>query len=631
VRCERTEFTWSAQPKLLVRTDAKYIKGMLNNPDIQPNAAMNRWIAAILLFDFAIEHTPGISHAPDGLSRSPGAPEDPVDDEDPEEWIDRACGFAILAVNWRNTARPEIGALLQNSGNPYEGAENDTEFISVFSNHVNPYTLNAEEVNMIEEVFVLAHFGATEDGGIPRSKRAREADEDALRIMKYLGDLQHPPGFDSQRHKRFLKKVRQFFRAGEKLWRRDPRGEHKLYLIESKRLGILEQMHDDLGHKAHLITAKRLTDRFWWPMMDQDLKWYLNTCHECQIRSTEKVLLPPTVAMPLPLFHKVYADTMFLPRVNGFRTVAHARCSVSAWPEWRMMVNEDAFALGTFIFEEILCRWGAMAEISTDNGKPWIKAVDWLAKKYGIHHIRISGYNSRAQGVIERRHYPVRESLVKACEGDMNHWTRRIFYVFWAERVSISKVTGRSPYWMAHGVEPLFPFDIVEATYMSPVIDAEITTEELIGRRALHLMKREEDLEILRTKVYEERVKSIRQWEKDNADKIFDFEFEAGELVIIRNSKIESDLSRKSKPRFYGPMIVVRRTTGGSYIIAELDGAVGLDPVAAFRLLPYFPRSKLRVPVTKLVEKYTEMVEKQTKAPMWGDDGLRDWEGRSAP
>jgi len=43
---------------------------MINNPDIHPNNAMNRWIAAILLFTFKLVHVPGKDHGgPDGLSR----------------------------------------------------------------------------------------------------------------------------------------------------------------------------------------------------------------------------------------------------------------------------------------------------------------------------------------------------------------------------------------------------------------------------------------------------------------------------------------------------------------------------------------------------------------------------------
>jgi hypothetical protein len=57
-------------PRFDVEVDAKYIKGMLNNPDVVPNAAINRWIAGILLFDFELVHIPAERHmAPDGLSR----------------------------------------------------------------------------------------------------------------------------------------------------------------------------------------------------------------------------------------------------------------------------------------------------------------------------------------------------------------------------------------------------------------------------------------------------------------------------------------------------------------------------------------------------------------------------------
>ena len=41
---------------LYVEVDAKYIKGMLNLPDLQPSAAINQWIQGILLFDFTLVH-----------------------------------------------------------------------------------------------------------------------------------------------------------------------------------------------------------------------------------------------------------------------------------------------------------------------------------------------------------------------------------------------------------------------------------------------------------------------------------------------------------------------------------------------------------------------------------------------
>ncbi|KDQ13320.1 hypothetical protein BOTBODRAFT_97608, partial [Botryobasidium botryosum FD-172 SS1] len=75
--------------KLTVEVDAKFIKGMLNNPDIQPNATINRWIAGILLFDFTLVHVPAERHTgADGLSRRPRAPEDPLQYDDFEDWID---------------------------------------------------------------------------------------------------------------------------------------------------------------------------------------------------------------------------------------------------------------------------------------------------------------------------------------------------------------------------------------------------------------------------------------------------------------------------------------------------------------------------------------------------------------
>ena len=56
-------------------------------------------------------------------------------------------------------------------------------------------------------------------------------------------------------------------------------------------------------------------------------------------------------------------------------------------------------------------------------------------------------------------------------------------------------------------------------------------------------------------------------------------------------------------------MIVVRRTKGGSYILAEPSGALSALRYAAFRIIPYFPRTHLNVDMNQLLQLSTEELE----------------------
>ena len=172
----------------------------------------------------------------------------------------------------------------------------------------------------------------------------------------------------------------------DRLWRKDQKGNHKVVVAEGRRLFLLAAAHNDVGHHRFYATNALLTEQYWWPMMLQDIAWFVRTCHLCQLRKTQQVLIPPTVATPAPLFSKVYIDTMHLTLSSGYKYIVQGRCSLTHWPEWDMLWKETAKTLVNFILHNIIYRWGTLLEIMTDNGAPFVKALDYLAKHYHITH-----------------------------------------------------------------------------------------------------------------------------------------------------------------------------------------------------------------------------------------------------
>ena len=168
--------------------------------------------------------------------------------------------------------------------------------------------------------------------------------------------------------------------------------------------------------------------------------------------------------------------------------------------------------------------------------------------------------------------------------------------MFWADRVTIRRRMGCSPYFAATGTHPILPLDIAEATYLIPPPSAVLSTTDLIVNRTIALQKRQSHLAALHSRVMSSQLNAAIRFERDHTATIRDFNFSRGDLVLVRNTAIEKALNRKMRARYIGPLVVVSRNKGGAYIICELNGSVFDRPVAAFRVIPYFARKSLPLP-----------------------------------
>jgi hypothetical protein len=215
---------------------------------------------------------------------------------------------------------------------------------------------------------------------------------------------------------------------------------------------------------------------------------------------------------------------------------------------------------------------------------------------------------------------------MKACGDKPEDWHQHVPLAFFADKISTSKVTGCSPFYMLHGVHPVLPFDLTEATFMIQGYQQGISSTELLSLRIRQLQKRPEDLERAIQALTKARFRSKAQFERRFMRRLKRIPLSVGDLVLIRNTRIEQEMNRKHKPRYLGPYILREQRKSGTWTISELDGTPIRTSVAGFRILPYIARNPQ---IIKALQELSDGEDEGEEEDEFGDeDELYDEEDK---
>jgi hypothetical protein len=252
-----------------------------------------------------------------------------------------------------------------------------------------------------------------------RDTKADAADKRVHLVKLYLCNPLVDLPFESCPLQRFLRYVLEFFLFDDHIWRCGQEGGHQLVIMDNNCCALLlQQAHNSLGHKGKLATTQQLLQHFCWPHLDADVLWFDDTCLERQKRHIHHLMIPPVVACPAKLLSKLYGDTMVMPMAGRLKYIVHGCCLLTGWPEWHALATQNTDQIKHWLFKDVLCCWGAITKIVTDNRPALIAAVHWLLLKYGIYYICIFLCNSHAN-LVKHCHYDGQEAIIKSAGGDV--------------------------------------------------------------------------------------------------------------------------------------------------------------------------------------------------------------------
>ena len=411
---------------------------------------------------------------------------------------------------------------------------------------------------------------------------------------KGVGKEDEFEGCDTRMRKVVRRLVKKMKLEDGKVWRD---GQDRWLLVlesEEEFNDVMKELHDGMGHRQVRAVIGYFNTRYWAPASAKLIESYIRSCSICQKFSKNNILQAPGYSPKgVDVFSHWsvdFAGPFPEDTHTGSRYVIFAVDFLSRWVEAKAVRNADAASAATFLYEDVICRYGTPETLQSDNGSHFInEIITNLNTILGIHHKRSTPYYPQSNGRVERVVGTIKTSMKKAVDelgADSNEkipWTGCLAAVLWVYRCTAHSTTRVSPAFLVFGSNIRLPLENGDGYTVIP--DSTDLHRELIARRIWFIS---------------DMIPGLRDEKREPGKAPTDIPegFHVGDWVWLRETRYDNkELCPVFAPRWTGPFQVWEVWDKGVYRIRSDPKFTGKktpgllrNPINGNRLKPYVDR-----------------------------------------
>ena len=245
----------------------------------------------------------------------------------------------------------------------------------------------------------------------------------------------------------------------------------RILVPKSRRLKVLELAHTHMlsGHFGRKKTFSKLSARFSWPKMWQEVKEYIRSCKGCQMSSRKDKARAPL--QPLQVESEPFSKVAFdlvgpLPTSSrGFKYVLTMMDLFSKFPAAVPLKRVDNLTVLDAMLDVFSC-YGLPKVLLTDQGSVFTsRLTKAMCSQFGITKIQTTPYHPQSDGALERFHASLKGMLKRSgCE--IKEWDRLLKYLLFAYRSTPHCTTGYAPFTLLFGREVRGPVEMLQEAWL---------------------------------------------------------------------------------------------------------------------------------------------------------------------